>query len=159
MARAATGFVGSPTSTDLLKAMSRDAIIIEGTDPPQVLTWIRGDTPADWRPPDGTRRVREADMPAGWIIVTSAPQPVPGSITPWQLRTWLLQRRGVTPDEVLSLLGAIGDPIQRAQAMIDWDYPSEIKRDHPLIGTLGAALGLSSSEIDQAFREAAAIEQ
>jgi hypothetical protein len=82
---------------------------------------------------------------------------VPESITPWQLRTWLLQRKGITPDQVIALLSGIADPIARAQAMIDWDYPSEIRRDHPLIGTLGAALGLSSSDVDQAFREAAGL--
>ena len=96
-------------------------------------------------------------MPAGWTMVEPQPLPVPEDITPWQLRTWLLQRRGVTPDQVLSVLSAISDPIARAQAMIDWDYPSEIRRDHHLIETLGTALGLASAEVDQAFREAATL--
>jgi hypothetical protein len=134
--------------------MTRIAVVLDNTNPPRVVTWIRGDTPEGWPPPDGTHLVREEEMPAGWTMVEPEPLPVPESITPWQLRTWLLQRRGITPDQVLALLTAISDPIARAQAMIDWDYPSEIKRDHPLIGTLGAALGLSAGEVDQAFREA-----
>jgi hypothetical protein len=139
------------------KKMSRIAVVIDNTNPPRVVTWIRGDTPGDWPPPDGTHLVREDEMPAGWTMVEPQPLPVPEDITPWQLRTWLLQRRGVTPDQVLSVLSAISDPIARAQAMIDWDYPSEIRRDHHLIETLGTALGLASAEVDQAFREAATL--
>jgi len=132
------------------------AVVIPGTSPQQVETFLRADTPDGYRIA-GRAMIRRSALSPGWTMVEPEPQPAPESITPWQLRTWLLQRRGVTPDQVLALLTAISDPIARAQAMIDWDYPSEIRRDHPLIGTLGAALGLSAGEVDQAFREAAGL--
>jgi len=42
-----------------------------------------------------------------------------------------------------------------AAALIEWEYSQEVKRTHPLVGQLGAALGLNSAQIDAAFRAAA----
>ena len=85
--------------------------------------------------------------------------PVPESVTRWQLRTWLLRSLGVTPAAVSSLIAGIQDAATRAQAQIDWDDAPIVRRGHPLIDTLGGALGLTSVQIGQGFREAAALEQ
>lgn len=134
--------------------MDRIAIVLDGTSPPAVLTFVRGDTPESWPPPVGTHKVAEASLPAGWVMHTE-PQPVPVEVTPWQIRTWLLQNRGVTPAAVSALLQTITDATAREQAAIDWDRGSVVRRSHPLIETLGAALGMDAAAIDQAFREAA----
>lgn len=79
---------------------------------------------------------------------------VPETITPWQLSTWLLRARSITPAAVDALIATL-PPAVRAQAEIDWTRAATVRRDHPLVDTLGAALGLLPVEIDQAFREAA----
>lgn len=34
----------------------------------------------------------------------------------------------------------------------EWEYATEIRRDHPMIASLGAALSLSAGDIDELFR-------
>ena len=136
--------------------MTRDAIVIDGTNPPQVLTWIRGDTPVDWRPPDGTSRVQESDLPAGWIPAPQPPQPVPESVTPYQFRSWCLTH-GVSLSQIDALIAAIPDETQRELVQVAWEYGLEVRRSHPMIESFGSALGLTDEQIDQAFREAAEI--
>jgi hypothetical protein len=80
--------------------------------------------------------------------------PVPDSITPWQLHTWLWQRRGVTQAHVAGLLATLPNA-QREQAEIDLQNALSFRRGHPLVTTFGAALGMTEAEIDDAFREAA----
>lgn len=74
-----------------------------------------------------------------------AKQPVvPQTLTPRQFRLAMLSA-GVTPDTVTSMLS------DNPAALIEWEYASEIKRDHPLIGALAAQMGKSEAEIDQIF--------
>lgn len=79
--------------------------------------------------------------------------PVPESITPWQLHTWLWQRRGITQAHVAGLLATLPQA-QREQAEIDLQNALSFRRTHPLVATFGAALGMTAAEIDDAFREA-----
>ncbi len=92
-----------------------------------------------------------------WVAAARAVQPlaapVPESITPWQLHTWLWQRRGVTQAHVSGLLATLPQA-QREQAEIDLQNALSFRRSHPLVETFGAALGMTASEIDDAFREA-----
>lgn len=41
-------------------------------------------------------------------------------------------------------------------AQIEWDYATEVRRDHPLIAGISTALGLSEEQIDDLFIAAAA---
>jgi hypothetical protein len=121
--------------------------------------------------PSGLAAVALSDADASGILagekrwdaatqtVVAVTQPVPESVTRWQLRTWLLRSLGVNPAAVSSLIGGIQDAATRAQAQIDWDDAPIVRRGHPLIDTLGGALGLTAAQIDQGFREAAALEQ
>lgn len=85
-----------------------------------------------------------------------APAPMP-TITRRQLRLALL-RLGVTGDQVEAQIAAMpGTPIEREAAMIEWRDSSTYQRDHPLVVALGAALGLTAAQIDNAWREAATI--
>jgi hypothetical protein len=86
--------------------------------------------------------------------VVPLPVPVPEAVTPWQLQTWLLRERAITPAAVSGLISSLPAEI-RAQAEIDWTRAAMVRRAHPLIDTLGAALGLLPAEIDDAFRQAA----
>ena len=134
--------------------MDRVAIVVDGTNPPQVLTFVRGDTPEDWPAPAGTRKVTESDLPAGWIPAPQPTQPVPESVSPYQFRSWCLTH-GVSLSQIDSLISAIPDQTQRELVQVAWEYGLEVRRSHPMIASFGAALGLADEQIDQAFREAA----
>lgn len=55
-------------------------------------------------------------------------------------------------------ISSIADPAQRIDAQIDWEYATEIRRQSPLIASLGPALGLTDAQIDGLFIAAAGIE-
>jgi hypothetical protein len=40
---------------------------------------------------------------------------------------------------------------------VEWEYAPYIERSHPMLGPLGAALGLTDEQIDEAFVSAAAL--
>ena len=82
--------------------------------------------------------------------------PVPAPITRRQLRLWLL-RKGKTDADVRAVIAAIPDPTQRAAALIEWEDATTYERGHPLIASLGAALGFTAEQMDAGFREAAAL--
>jgi hypothetical protein len=140
-------------------------ILLNETDYTQAsdspLSQVQREAWAAWR--EIVRGVPDADTGSGAIDWPSPPvvtaSAVPESVTRWQLRTWLLRSLGVTPAAVSSLIGGIQDAATRAQAQIDWEDAPIVRRGHPLIDTLGGALGLTAAQIDQGFREAAALEQ
>ena len=130
---------------------TRMAVVRAGTSPLEVVTFVRADTP---RVPEGLALVAEALLPPGWTLATSR-EPVPESVTRWQIRTWLYRSRGITPQAVSDLIDTIPDAATRMQARIDWDDAPIVLRAHPLLETLAASLGMSCDDVDQAFREAA----
>ena len=78
---------------------------------------------------------------------------VPSTVTTRQIRLWLHSQGKL--DAVTAAIAAIPDPTQRTAAQIEWEWATVIERAHPLTGLLGTAIGLSSADLDQAFREAA----
>ena len=77
-------------------------------------------------------------------------------LTAVQVRLGLLAA-GITGAQVDAVIASIPDATQRATAATYWDYATEYHRDHPLIATLSAALGLTSAQIDAMWRAAANI--
>lgn len=98
---------------------------------------------------------------AAWSVqsraVVAVPPPTPKEVSPWQLQTWLLQKKGVAPADIEGLLGALPGQA-RTQALIDWTKAATYRRDHHLIDQLGASLGMTPQDIDQAFREASQLQ-
>jgi hypothetical protein len=74
-----------------------------------------------------------------------------------QVRLGLLGA-GITPAQVEGIIAQIGDDAQRITAQTYWEYATQIHRSHPLIATLGSALGLTSAQIDQMWAAAAGIQ-
>ena len=71
-----------------------------------------------------------------------------------QLRLALLGL-GLTGAQVEAKIAALpGTPAQREAAMIEWKYATTYQRDHPLVVALGAALGLTKAQIDNAWQGA-----
>lgn len=75
------------------------------------------------------------------------PEPPPAWVYPFQARKALLAH---------DLLDAANDAVANAgpEVQIAWEYAIEIHRNDPLIEALGAAIGLTSEQIDALFIEA-----
>ena len=102
--------------------------------------------------PSGTpdREIAAAEIAFAIANPPAWPNPVPATVTQRQLRLTLLDF-GVTDAAVRAQIAG------NDAALIEWEYATEIKRTHPLVAVLGAALGLNSAQIDDAFRAAAAL--
>jgi len=79
---------------------------------------------------------------------------VPEEVTMRQARLALLGA-GLL-DDVEAAIDAMSDPA-KAAARIEWDYSNTLRRDHPLVTTLGAGLGLTSGQLDDLFIAAGAL--
>lgn len=107
----------------------------------------------------------------GWALeeIPSPPEPEPEpepqlappsvpTLTRRQLRLALLNRFGVTAAQVEAKIADMtGTPAEREAAMIEWQDATTYERNHRLVVALGAALGLTTAQIDDAWREAATI--
>jgi hypothetical protein len=78
------------------------------------------------------------------------------TLTGRQLRLGLLAL-GVTGAHVETAITAIPDAMRREAAMIEWRHASEYRRDHPLIASVSAALGISAATLDAAWSHAATL--
>lgn len=76
------------------------------------------------------------------------------SITARQLRLWL-HGAGLL-EQIPTLIAALPEP-QRTTAQIEWEFSSDYQRDHPLVIQLGAALGMTSADMDLAWKQAAGL--
>jgi hypothetical protein len=98
----------------------------------------------------------EAGDVVGYNRSADLTPPVPDSISARQIRLWLV-RHGVSLASVDAVIATIPDQIQRDSVRVEWDYAPYVERSHPMLVPLAAALGLSESQVDQAFIEAAGI--
>lgn len=76
------------------------------------------------------------------------PPPVPQAVTPLQARR-AINAAGLRA----SIEAAIAAADQDAKDA--WEYATEIRRDNALIASMAGALGLTSAQIDDLFRDAA----
>jgi hypothetical protein len=83
-----------------------------------------------------------------------APPRIFRSLTARQLRLWIIGA-GLPLAAVETQLEAIEDATTRERARVEWEYATAYERTHPLVVQLGAALGLTTAQIDAAFIAAA----
>lgn len=92
----------------------------------------------------------------GWLWdgenLTAPVQPVaiPQSVTMPQARKALIMS-GVSIAQVDATINAIEDATERELAETDWEYSATVRRDSPLVITLGPLLELTESQIDDLF--------
>lgn len=55
---------------------------------------------------------------------------------------------GISPAQVTATIAAMPPGPDRDKAQIEWEYATTFNRMHPLIATVGAALGLNDAQID-----------
>ena len=82
------------------------------------------------------------------------PVVIPTVVTMRQARLAMLDAGILT--SVSDALSAMTGPAGEA-ARIEWEYAAELKRDHPLVASLSAALGLTSAQLDGLFTVAAGL--
>ncbi|MBB3997193.1 hypothetical protein [Aureimonas pseudogalii] len=117
-----------------------------------------------FQPPAGSiQRPDRSGVGIGWRYDTSSdvfaasvePAPsVPETVTMRQARLALL-RAGLlkrATDAMAALPGDAGEA-----ALIEWEYATSLRRDHPLVAGLGRTLGLDDATIDNLFRAASQI--
>lgn len=89
------------------------------------------------------------------FALADAPSPpVPEVVTMRQARLALLQA-GLL-DDAEAAIASLPEATRRA-AQIEWEYATELRRDHALLAAIGASLSLNSADIDGLFAAAAAI--
>lgn len=75
---------------------------------------------------------------------------VPGVVTMRQARLALFEQ-GVL-SQVGAALNSIPDEAERTKAQIEWEYATVVERNAALTQSLGAAMGLNKSQLDDLFR-------
>jgi len=85
-------------------------------------------------------------------IAAAALPKIPASVTMRQARLALLAAGKL--DAVNTAIAAMASP-QKEAAQIQWEYSSDVFRNWPLVLSLGPALGLSSTDLDNLFIQAA----
>lgn len=89
-------------------------------------------------------------------VVELTPPPKPESVTPAQIRLWLIAN-GISLDTVEQMIAAIPDDTTRAAAQVRWEYGLVVLRDDPLVQQMGTALGFTTEQMDTAFLAASQI--
>lgn len=83
--------------------------------------------------------------------VASLPGPMVPASVPMAAARKALILSGVSLASVDAAIAAIADETERALAATDWEYATEVRRHSPLTQSLGAAIGLTESQIDALF--------
>jgi len=123
---------------------------------------IKNDTPQpDSTSEDETQRivvVEEDGVNITRVWVTNPPvvPNVPASISPRQIRLWLINNN-IPLASVEAAINSIPDSVLREKTLVEWEYSPYVERNHPMIESLGSALGLSPEQIDTAFIEASGL--
>ena len=84
-----------------------------------------------------------------WAVTTKPPPPV---VPLWAFRAALVLA-GITEAQVDALISSLPEP-SKTVATIQWNYGNFIERGHPLIASLGSAMGLTVEQIGNVFRVA-----
>jgi hypothetical protein len=100
------------------------------------------------------------EVKAGWKLVGgewTEPEPVsyiPQEVTMRQARLALLDAELLA--NVQPAINSLPEP-DKTKAQIEWDYSNALQRSNPFVDVLGAALGLSSQDLDNLFIQASAL--
>jgi len=86
--------------------------------------------------------------------IVAAADSVPQEIALWQFRS-AVAMAGLN-EAVVAAIAALPEP-QKTIATEKWEYSNTVRRSHPMIVTLGAAVGLTPAQIDNIFRTANSI--
>lgn len=106
----------------------------------ELVRWSGGEWTVELRP------VPDPEDPEGPPV-----DPLTLSLSPRQIRLMLASEGLLTQAE--TILEGLEEP-QRTAALIEWQYATEFKRDHPLLLQVAQALELSDTQIDDMWAQA-----
>ena len=86
--------------------------------------------------------------------ITTAAESVPQDVSLWQFRA-AVALAGLK-DAVDAAISALPDQ-QKIVATQKWEYGNTVRRNHQMITTLSAALGLTPEQVDNIFKTAASL--
>ena len=112
-------------------------------DAPLAANWIQSDTAA----------IGDLYADGAFAKPPTQQTPVPDEVTNAQAREALI-RSGISIASVNSAIQAITNPVEREVAFVQWEYRDKIRRNAELVRSMGVALNLSDSQIDDLFRYA-----
>jgi hypothetical protein len=88
-------------------------------------------------------------------LADAPPPPIPSVISMRQARLVLLSQGLLA--QVDATIDAMDEPA-RSAARIEWEYAVELRRSHPLVTAMQAAMNLTDEQVDAMFTAGAAIE-
>lgn len=103
----------------------------------------------------GTTVQRVGDVVQFVHELENAPPPAAPSVVSMRQARLALLGAGLL-SQVDTALDQMDEP-NRSAAMIEWEYATELRRDHPLVASLSAALELTEQQIDDLFMAAGSI--
>ena len=98
-------------------------------------------------------KVGDEYVGGNWVTPTIA-MTIPQEITMRQARLSLLDTGLLV--NVQTAINSLPEP-DKTKAQIEWEYSNALQRNNPFVITLGTALGLSSTDIDNLFITAAGL--
>lgn len=151
------------TQTLPLNGYFEDGTLVQGLDLADTETkklcgilQVKSDTPQPENTVEDVSQ-RQVVIEEDGVIITrvwleAAPEPaiVPSSISPRQIRLWFIQNN-IPLSTVENAINSIENNVLRETTKVEWEYSPYVERNHPMINTLGAILGLTPEIIDQAF--------
>lgn len=141
-------FAQAPTEPDWRLVVDTPKPTITDTQECVQTGWTITDTTASQ-----TWAVLDRPAPDAPVVVVP-PSDVPTEVPLWAFRA-VLTVQGIAP-QVDGLIAALPEP-QKTVAQVQWEFGNYIVRSHPLIVALGAQIGMTAAQIDDVFRQAAAL--
>jgi hypothetical protein len=78
---------------------------------------------------------------------------IPQQISAMQIRLWLI-KNNISLSQVQNAINSIEEDLLREELNVKWEYAPYFERNNPFVEQVGNILGLTASQIDQAFIEA-----
>lgn len=88
-------------------------------------------------------------------VYAAPPAEVLPDVTARQIRRALL-KSGLTEDMIVTALNTLPSPTKE-EALIEWQYSNEFKRNHYLVPAVGSMLGWNAEQINDLWRLAASL--
>lgn len=107
-----------------------------------------------FRSQSGTPSEASAAADIAWAIANPAPAPVPDEVPAWRIKA--IAKLAGLEHAIAAALASLSEPA-RTVASAAWLEGNVIRRDSATVNQLAAALGITSAQMDQMFRDAAAL--
>lgn len=97
-----------------------------------------------------------AELETAWEEIQTRPVSL-GYAEAYQVRAWMI-RGGLDPSAVPAIIAAVVPEsvpggINRAEAVMRWEYATRVPRDFPLVNVIGSQMNLTPAQIDAAWPE------